>query len=129
MLVLPVGTKWGATKKTLPSLGRSVLSAEKVPPWSKMNSTPFVPSDAGGRSVAPEGEERMIVTGGVDREVAIDVEGRLGRVRNMKLRVAHSEALDARLTDVGAVLAVVDLRIAVLVVLDGIATAPAGVGE
>jgi len=27
MLVLPVGTKWGATKKTLPSLGRSELSA------------------------------------------------------------------------------------------------------
>ena len=79
--------------------------------------------------VAPEGEERMIITGGVDREVAIDVEGRLGRVRNMKLRVAHGEALDARLADVGAVLAVVDLRIAVLVVLDGVATAPAGVGE
>ena len=53
MLVLPVGTKWGATKKTLPSFGRSELSAEKVPPWSKMNSTPFVPSDAGGRSLAP----------------------------------------------------------------------------
>ena len=56
-MVLPVGTKWGATKKTLPSLGRSELFAEKVPPWSKMNSTPFVPSDAGGRSLAPmEGE-------------------------------------------------------------------------
>ena len=50
----------------------------------------------------------MIVTGGVDGEVAIDVEGRLGRVRNMKLRVAHGEALDARLADVGAVKAATD---------------------
>src|SRR2546428_8134247 len=57
ILVLPVGTKCGATKKTLPSFGSCELSAEKTPPWSKMNSTPLVPSAAGGRSVTPMGGE------------------------------------------------------------------------
>src|SRR5438270_4170973 len=47
----------------------------------------------------------------------------------MELGVAHRQAHDAGVADVGAVLAVVDLAIATLVVLNRVAAAAAGVGE
>ncbi len=55
--MLPVGTKLGATKNTLPSFGSDELFAENVLPWSKTNSIPLVPSDAPGRSVMPTAGE------------------------------------------------------------------------
>src|SRR5207302_8567444 len=59
----------------------------------------------------------------------IDVKECLVGIGHMELGVAHGQAHDAGVADVGAVLAVVDLRVATLVVPDGVAAATAGVGE
>ena len=54
MWVLPVGTKLGETKKTLPRpVVLALVAAENELDPSKMNSTPSTPLDAAGRSVAP----------------------------------------------------------------------------